>query len=132
MAQVELCASWPIVVTPASASLAMVTGPTPHISSTGRSCRKASSAAGSTTTRPSGLATWEAIFAKCLVRATPMEIASPSSSRTRARTRAAMSAGAPNSRTEAETSANASSMEIRSMSGVKSASTAIAASPRRW
>ena len=78
------------------------------------------------------MATWEAIFARCLVRATPMEIGSPSSSRTRARTRAAMSAGAPKSCIEPETSANASSIEMRSMSGVKSASTAIAASPRRW
>ena len=131
IARVELCASWPIVVTPASASLARVAGPTPHISSTGRSCRKATSPAGSTTTRPSGLATCEAIFARCLVRATPIEIGSPSSPRTRARTRSAMSAGAPNSRAEAETSANASSMEMRSTSGVKSASTAIAASPSR-
>ena len=34
---------------------------------------------GSTTTRPSGLATCEAIFARCLVRATPIEIGRPSS-----------------------------------------------------
>ena len=62
----------------------LVTGPTPHISSTGRSCRNASSVAGSTTTSPSGLATCEAILARCLVRATPTEIGRPSSSRTRA------------------------------------------------
>jgi hypothetical protein len=34
---------------------------------------------GSTTTSPSGLATCEAIFARCLVRATPTEIGRPSS-----------------------------------------------------
>jgi hypothetical protein len=56
-----------------------VTGPTPHISSTGKSWRKASSAAGFTTISPSGLATCEAILARCLVRATPTEIGSPSS-----------------------------------------------------
>ncbi len=61
-----------------------------------------------------------------------MEIGRPSSSRTRARTRAAISAGAPNSWTDRETSANASSMEMRSTSGVNPASTPIAASPRRW
>ena len=42
-----VCASWPIVVTPIAASLALVAGPTPHISPTGRSCRKASSVRGS-------------------------------------------------------------------------------------
>ena len=42
----------------------------------GRSCRNSSSRAGSTTTSPSGLATCEAIFARCLVRATPTEIGS--------------------------------------------------------
>ncbi len=68
-----------------AASRASVTGPTPHISSTGRSWRKASSVAGSTTTSPSGLATCEAILARCLVRATPIEIGRPSSSRTRRR-----------------------------------------------
>ena len=41
--------------------------------------------AGSTTTSPSGLATCEAIFARCLVRATPTEIGRPSSARTRRR-----------------------------------------------
>ena len=47
---------------------------------------------GSTTTSPSGLATCEAIFARCLVRATPIEIGKPSSSRTRRRIALAMSA----------------------------------------
>ena len=65
-----------MVKIPWSASLARVTGPTPHISSTGKSWRNASSVAGSTTTRPSGLAICEAILARCLVRATPTEIAS--------------------------------------------------------
>src|SRR6516164_7533028 len=59
-----------MVWTPISASRARVTGPTPHINSTGRSWRKSNSVSGSTTTSPSGLATCEAIFARCLVRAT--------------------------------------------------------------
>ena len=37
-------------------------------------------------TNPSGLATCDAIFARCLVRATPIDIGKPSSARTRART----------------------------------------------
>ncbi len=74
-----------MVAMPASARRALATGPTPHISSTGRSWRKASSVAGSTTTSPSGLATCEAILARCLVRATPTEMGRPSSSRTRRR-----------------------------------------------
>ena len=74
-----------MVRTPIAASRSLVTGPTPHISSTGRSCRKESSVPGSTITRPSGLATCEAILARCLVRATPIEIGRPSSLRTRRR-----------------------------------------------
>ena len=81
-----VAASWPMVVMPSAASFALVTGPTPHISSTGRSWSHSSSIAGSTTTRPSGLATCEAILARCLVRATPTEIGRPTSSRTRRRT----------------------------------------------
>ena len=56
---------------------ALVAGPTPHISPTGRSCRKAISLSGSTTTSPSGFATCDAILARCLVRATPIEIGRP-------------------------------------------------------
>ena len=62
---------------------ASVTGPTPHRSRTGRGSRKACSVPASTTTRPSGLATCEATLARCLVVATPTEMGSPSSSRTR-------------------------------------------------
>jgi hypothetical protein len=47
------------------------------MSSTGMLWRNVSSIAGSTTTSPSGLATCEAIFAKCLVRATPTENRKP-------------------------------------------------------
>ncbi|ESX34514.1 hypothetical protein X764_28195 [Mesorhizobium sp. LSHC440A00] len=86
---------------------------------------------GSTTTSPSGLATCEAILARCLVRATPIEIGRPSSARTRRRTVAAISAGDPNRCVQPATSAKASSMEIRSTSGVKSSSTLMAASPSR-
>ena len=81
----ETAASCPMVCTSIAASRALVAGPTPHISSTGSACRKFSSRAGSTTTSPSGFATCEAILARCLVRATPTEIGSPSSARTRRR-----------------------------------------------
>ena len=127
-----LAGSCPMVWTLISANRALVTGPTPHISSTGKSCRKASSVSGSTTTSPSGLATCEAILAKCLVRAAPIEIGRPSSVRTRRRTALAISAGGPNRCVHPATSAKASSIEIRSTSGVKSLSTLIAASPSRW
>ena len=64
--------------------------------------------------------------------ATPSEIGSPSSARTRSRIRAAIASGGPRRLTEPVTSAKASSIEIRSTRGVKSPRTAIAASPRRW
>src|SRR4029453_16426950 len=76
-------------------------------------------ASGSTTIKPSGLATCEAIFARCLVRATPIEIGRPTSTRTRRRTAAAISDGAPKRWVQPATSAKASSMEIRSRRGVK-------------
>src|SRR4029453_12796662 len=46
-------------------------------------------ASGSTTIKPSGLATCEAIFARCWGRAPPIEIGRPTSTRTRRRTAAA-------------------------------------------
>ena len=98
-------ANCPMVRTPFSDNRALVTGPTPHINSTGRSWRKSTSVAGSTTTSPSGLATCEAIFARCLVRATPTEIGSPSSSRTRRRIALAISAGGPKRWVQPATSA---------------------------
>ena len=50
---------------------------------------------GGTTTKPSGLATWDAILARCLVRATPTEMGSPTRSSTscRSRSRAASACG---------------------------------------
>ena len=76
-------ASSPIVRMPRSARRCRVTGPTPHIRPTGSGSRNARSRSGSTTTSPSGLATWDATLARCLVRAAPTEIGSPTSSRTR-------------------------------------------------
>ena len=66
------------------------------------------------------------------MRATPTEIGRPSSLRTRRRMVCAISAGVPNRWVQPATSAKASSMEMRSTSGVKSPSTLIAASPSRW
>ena len=58
-------------------------------------------------------------------------IGKPSSVRTRARTVRAISAGEPKRCVHPATSAKASSMEMRSMSGVKSLRTPMAASPSR-
>ena len=70
-------------------------------------------------------------MARCLVRATPTEIGSPSSLFTRSRIFWAISAGEPKRWVQPTTSAKASSIEMRSTSGVKSSSTFIAASPSR-
>ena len=117
---------------PWSASFALVAGPTPHISSTGKSWRNASSVAGSTTTSPSGLATCEAILARCLVPRHADRDGKAELVRTRRRIAAAISAGVPKRCVQPATSAKASSIEIRSTSGVKSPRTLIAASPSRW
>ena len=61
-----------------------------------------------------------ATFARNLVRATPTVIGSPTSARTRPRSRAAMSFGDPTSRASPPTSRKASSIEIPSTSGVVS------------
>ena len=74
----------------------------------------------------------EATFARCLVRATPTEIGSPSSVRTRRRMTFAISGGGPKRWMHPATSAKASSIEIRSTRGVKSPNTFIAASSSRW
>ena len=70
--------------------------------------------------RPSGLATWEPIFARNLVRATPIEIARPVSASTRRRIVRAIDPGFPNRCRLPDTSRNASSIDIFSTMGVKS------------
>ena len=61
-----------------------VTGPTPHMRRDRERVEELALAGrASTTTSPSGLATCDAIFARCLVRAAPTEIGRPTSSRTR-------------------------------------------------
>ena len=102
---------------PRSRSLREVTGPTPHSRSTGSGCRKPSSAAGGTTSRPSGFATPLATLARNFVRATPTVIGSPTSCRTRRRSRAAIAAGVPEIRSSPRTSMNASSIDRPSTSG---------------
>jgi hypothetical protein len=80
---------------------------------------------------PSGLLTALATLARNLVRATPTEMASPTSARTRARSRTAISSGVPAIRRSPPTSRKASSIEIPSTSGVvsrKIAKTALLAS----
>jgi hypothetical protein len=66
-------------------------------------------------TKPSGFATCDAIFARCLVRATPIDIGKPSLARTRARAVLVISAGEPKRCVHPATSAKASSMEMRSL-----------------
>ena len=61
-----------------------------------------------------------ATLARCLVRATPTVIGSPTSSRTRRRSLAAMSLGRPAIRSMPCTSRNASSIDSPSTSGVVS------------
>ena len=69
---------------------------------------------------PSGLLTALATLARNLVRATPTEIASPTSARTRSRNRTAICSGVPAMRRRPPTSRNASSIESPSTSGVVS------------
>ena len=125
-------ASSPMVRMPRSASRCCATGPTPHIRLTGSGSRNCRSASGSTTSRLSGLATWEATLARCFVRAAPIEIGSPTSCRTWRRSRAPMAAGGPNRCVDPETSRNASSMEIRSTAGVTPCRMSITWSASRW
>ena len=75
----DVAASAPIVRIPVAANRSLVTGPTPHSSSTGSGSRNACSRPGATTTTPSGLATCDATLARCLVVATPTETGKPSS-----------------------------------------------------
>ena len=112
-----ISATSPTVVIPRACSLSAVLTPTPHSFSTGSGCRNASSSSGSTTSSPSGFATPEATLARNFVRATPTVIGSPTSARTRARSRAAISAGAPAIRRMPRTSRNASSIDMPSTCG---------------
>ena len=80
----EVARRRPTVSMPRSWSFVAVLMPTPHSRSTGRGCRNASSCSGGTTSRPSGLATRLATFARNLVRATPTVIGRPTRSSTRA------------------------------------------------
>ena len=100
-----------------------VTGPTPHSRSTGRGWRKASSARGGTTSRPSGFATPLATLARNFVRATPTVIGSPTRSSTFRFNREAISLGVPAIRSIPRTSRNASSIDSPSTSGVVSSKT---------
>jgi hypothetical protein len=108
---------------PRSCSFAAVTLPTPHNRSTGSGCRNSSSPDGGTTSRPSGLATPLATFARNFVRATPTVIGSPTRSSTSFRNRSAISTGAPAILRRPPTSRNASSIEMPSTSGVVSRKT---------
>ncbi len=94
-----------------------MTVPTPHSRSTGSGCRKASSPPAGMTSRPSGLATPLATFARNFVQARPTVMASPTSSRTSWRSRAAISVGVPEMWRIPLTSRNASSIESASTSG---------------
>ena len=120
-------------VMPFSASLALVTGPTPHISSTGSSCRKREFGRRIDDDQPVGLGDLrgdlgEVLGARDADRDRQAELVAdaapdlPGDLGSASRTRCSQPA----------TSAKASSIEMRSTSGVKSPRTAIAASPSRW
>ena len=66
------------------------------------------------------MATRLATFARNFVRATPTEMGSPASDRTRSRSRAAICVGVPAIRRSPPTSRNASSIDRPSTSGVVS------------
>ncbi len=124
-------ATWPTVTIPRARSFSEVTGPTPHSSSTGSRCSHASSRSGGTSSSPSGFATRLATLARNFVRAMPTVIGSPTCSRTRARSRTAISRGEPAIRRIPRTSRKASSIEMPSTRGVvssKIANTALLAS----
>ena len=84
-----------IVRMPRASSDSAAFGPTPHSARTDRGARKAAVSASATISRPSGLLIVEAIFATCLVAATPMLQVRPVSSRTRSRSVRAIAPGAP-------------------------------------
>ncbi len=113
-------ASCPTVWMPSRCSFSAVTAPTPQSRSTGSGCRNCSSRSGSTTSRPSGLLTALATLARNFVRATPTEIASPTSTRTRSRSAAATTSGVPARRRRPPTSRKASSIDRPSTRGVVS------------
>ena len=116
-------ATSPTVISPCAFSFPAVTGPTPHSRSTGSGCRNASSVPAGTTSSPSGLATALATLARNFVTATPTVIGSPTSSRTRRRSRSAICSGEPAIRRMPRTSRNASSIDRPSTSGVVSRNT---------
>src|SRR5690606_38488168 len=119
MDSMGVVAGAPTVATPASRSFLAGLGPTPHSTSMGSGARNSASVPASTWTGPSGLATWEATLAGCLVVATPIETGRPISSRTSLRISRAIWGAGQNRCSEPRTSRNASSTEICSMSGVK-------------
>ena len=79
-------------------------------------------------TRPSGLRRSDPIFAQSLFVATPTDSTRPSCSRTSRFSALAMLSAPPNRCSVAVTSRNASSSEIGSTSGVRSAKSAMTAS----
>ena len=101
-----------------------VTGPTPQSRSTGSAWRNVSSSPIGTTSKPSGLPTALATFAKNFVRAMPTVMGIPTCSRTVSRNRAPISDGIPAIRRSPPTSRNASSIDSPSTSGVVSRKTA--------
>jgi hypothetical protein len=105
---------------PRARSFAELAGPTPQSRSIGSGCRKSSSPPTGTSQRPSGLPTALATLASAFVDAIPTEIGRPTSARTRARSRVAMSAGSPARRRRPDTSRNASSIEMPSTIGLVS------------
>ena len=113
-------ASWPTVMIPCSRRRFAVAGPTPQSASTGSGCKNDNSVSGDTTNNPSGFAALLATFARCLVVATPIDNGRPTSSRTRARSRAAISGGVPANRSIPRTSRNASSIDSGSTTGAVS------------
>ena len=119
-----------MVVTPILASRASVAGPA-HIRSTGS--REGTRVQSLDRRRPIHPASRPAMRSSPGAWYAPRRLTSASQARrTRARTVLAISAGEPKRCVHPATSAKASSMEMRSMDGVKSLRTPMAASPSRW
>ena len=126
-------ASSPIVLMPRSASRCRVTGPTPHMRPTGSGSRNSRSRSGLDHDQPVGLGDLGRDLGQVLgaARRRPRSGARPRRG-PGGGPRVAMAAGGPNRCVAPVTSRNASSIEMRSTSGVTSPRIVITASASRW
>ena len=117
-------------VTPARASRRWAAAPTPGRSETGLPARNPAASARPMTEKPRGLARSEAIFARNLLGASPIDTVMPTSASTRRANRASVRAGLPWwTRSVPVRSRKASSMETGSTAGVSSSISSRTARP---